>query len=247
MKKSNLRRNILIGTAVFIIGVVIVVMMVYNGVVLLNNPSREDYPVRGVDVSSYQGNIDWRALAAQGIQFAFIKATEGSGYQDPCYAFNYEQATKTNLRVGAYHFFSFDSSGQTQFDNFASVVSESDSMLPPVVDVEFYGEKEKNPPDAKSVFCELNRLLNLLEEKYGCKPILYATEKSYKKYIREYFNGYNIWIRSVVTEPRVLSDKQWTFWQYTNRATLQGYQGKEKYIDMNVFNGDQSEFDQYGK
>ena len=50
----------------------------YNGVVLFNNPSNMEFPVRGVDVSSYQGTIDWNVLASQNIQFAFIKATEGN-------------------------------------------------------------------------------------------------------------------------------------------------------------------------
>jgi hypothetical protein len=71
-----------------------------------NHPNRGIYPVRGVDVSSYQGIIDWNALAGQNIGFAFIKATEGNRYRDDCFSENWEQARQTDLLVGAYHFFS---------------------------------------------------------------------------------------------------------------------------------------------
>ena len=90
----------------------------FTGVLKLNTPSRERYPVRGVDVSSWQGEIDWPTLAGQSLSFAFIKATEGSGFTDPRFSYNWEEARKTALRVGAYHFFSYDSPGKTQADNF---------------------------------------------------------------------------------------------------------------------------------
>lgn len=75
-----------------------------------------------MDVSSWQGEIDWPTLAGQGLSFAFIKATEGSGFTDPRFSYNWEQARKTALRVGAYHFFSYDSPGETQADNFIAAV-----------------------------------------------------------------------------------------------------------------------------
>ena len=69
--------------------------------------------VRGVDVSQYQGEIDWDALAAQDVRFAYIKATEGSSYVDPRLAGNWAGAALAGIPAGAYHFFSFDSSGGT--------------------------------------------------------------------------------------------------------------------------------------
>lgn len=68
--------------------------LVSNGIILLNNPSSSTYPIRVVDVSSYQG-----------VSFAFIKATEGSGFVDEHFAYNYSRAQKAGLRAGAYHFF----------------------------------------------------------------------------------------------------------------------------------------------
>ncbi len=243
---ERMKKKIIVSVIIFAICVVAVfALLIYKGTMLLNNPSRNDYPVRGIDVSSYQGEIDWRVIAAQGIDFAFIKATEGSSYVDPNFAANLSGAEKTDLRVGAYHFFSYDSGGETQADNFISVVPKTDGMLPPVVDFEFYGDKESNLPEKTSVQKELQILLDRLEEQYGLKPIIYATEKSYELYISGAFDNYGIWIRNVVFKPKLDDGRDWTFWQYTNRETLKGYEGEEKYIDMNVFSGTAEEFESY--
>lgn len=243
-KKVILSLSIALLAAALLCGAAFV--SVWNGWILLNSPSKEAYPVRGVDVSAYQGKIDWQVLSQQGnISFAFIKATEGSTYIDPCFAYNYAQAQKTDLRIGAYHFFSFDSPGKTQGKNFISTVAKTENMLPPVVDLEFYGDKAKNPPSAESVHAELNDLLYMLEQHYGRKPILYVTEESYSHYIQGYYAGYDIWYRNVISPKGLPDGRPWTFWQYTNRETLDGYTGEETFIDMNVFFGTQGEFKQY--
>lgn len=219
--------------------------LVWNGTILLNNPSQSRYPVRGVDVSRYQGQIDWNVLASNDISFAFIKATEGNSHVDSCFSYNYEEARKTGLRVGAYHFFSYDSEGQTQAEHYIAVVEKTDGMLPPVIDLEFYGAKEQNPPAQDQVRQELTIMLGRLEEYYGMKPIIYATEKSYKQYLANAFQEYDIWIRNVITSPHLSDRREWTFWQYTNRGKLEGYQGDENYIDMNVFHGSREDFQNY--
>ena len=76
----------------------------------------------GVDVSAFQGKIDWHILAGESISFAFIKATEGSGYVDDNFEDNWRKASQTDLKIGAYHFFSYDSSGLTQAENFIQTV-----------------------------------------------------------------------------------------------------------------------------
>ena len=221
--------------------------LIWNGIILLNHPSMEEYPVRGVDVSSYQGKIDWQTLSSQNLSFAFIKATEGSSFVDPCFAYNYEEAQKTDLRIGAYHFFSYDSSGKNQAEHFISTVNKIEGMLPPVIDLEFYGDKEKNPPEPKVVRKQLDSMLKKLEDYYGQKPMIYATEKSYSLYLAGAYEEYDIWIRNVITGPSLADNREWTFWQYTNRERLKGYEGKEQYIDLNVFNGTLEEFAAYGK
>ena len=224
-----------------------VALLYYFGVLKYNNPSLTQYPVRGVDVSSYQGDINWEILSQQSIAFAFIKATEGSSSVDRCFEINFNNALQTDLRVGAYHFFSFDSSGETQADNFIANVPKARATLPPVVDFEFYADKKKNPPNPYNLREELNILLNRLENRYEVKPIIYATKESYNLYLSGYYDGYDIWVRSVFTAPKSFENQSWTFWQYTNRERLDGYKGTERYIDMNVFNGTADEFSNYAK
>lgn len=217
----------------------------FFGVFQLNRPSADKYPIRGVDVSSYQGIIDWQTLSAQKIDFAFIKATEGSSYTDEFFADNYKNALQTDLQVGAYHFFSYDSSGKTQAENFISAVEPVDGMLPPVIDVEFYGDKARNLPDRTEVVRELTDMVRILTEHYRQTPIIYATEKSYRLYIAEQFPDCDIWIRNVISKPTLSDGREWTFWQYTDRMKLEGYNGKERFIDMNVFYGGAEAFAAY--
>ena len=222
-----------------------VFLLVWNGVILLNGAAAERYEIRGVDVSSYQGEIDWDVLSSQNISFVFIKATEGSSFVDKNFDANFSGAQKTELAVGAYHFFSYDSSGQTQAENFIKTVTPFDGMLPPVIDLEFYGEKETNPPDRASVEQQLKTMLAVLETHYGQKPILYATEKSYELYLSNDYREYDIWIRNVITNPKMSDGRAWMFWQYSNRGRINGYNGEEEYIDLNVFNGSAEEYNLY--
>lgn len=216
-------------------------LLFYTGVLQINNPSKKKYPVRGVDVSAYQGDIDWQILSNQEIDFAYIKATEGSSFVDGKFSYNWSEASKTKLRVGAYHFFSLESLGETQVENFIEAVSEIENMLPPVVDVEPYGNF--NSIEQRNID-ELKVWLNLVEEHYGVRPIIYTTEKYYS-FLRDNLDGYEFWLRSVYSVPR--KDKDWCIWQYSNRKRLKGYNGKEKYIDMNVFYGTKEEFALFGK
>lgn len=219
----------------------------YAGVLFFNNPSYEKYPIRGVDVSSYQGAIDWDVIESQNIRFAFIKATEGSSFVDPWFHENYENTVNSGIRVGAYHFFSFDSGGDTQADNFIREVKKLNNMLPPVIDIEFYDDKRSNPPDRESVTEQLNVFITKIEEAYAIKPIIYAVYETYNLYIKDDFADCGIWIRDVFSFPKLPDSRDWTFWQYTDRAKLSGYNGEEKHIDLNSFCGTEEQFENYGK
>ena len=201
------------------------------------------YEVIGVDVSHYQGSIDWEKLAGQNLDFAFIKATEGSSHIDECFYDNWKEAGKTGLYIGAYHFFSFDSDGSRQAQFYIDTVGDLSGKIAPVVDVEFYGDKEKNPPGKDEVVEQLSRMLETLEEYYQVKPVIYTTYKVYNAYIKDAFEEYPLWIRNVYYQPLITAGKEWIFWQYTDTAVLEGYQGTEKYIDMNVFRGTREELE----
>ena len=218
---------------------VLLAALFFAGVLQFNRPSRERYPVRGVDVSHYQGEIDWEVLSAQGISFAYIKATEGSSSADERFVFNFSEAQKTGLRIGAYHFFSFESAGKTQAENFISAVEPIPGMLPPAADVEPYGSFRELTP---GVLNELSVWLSTVEEHYGKKPVIYTTAAYYET-IREAFPEHGIWLRSVYGKPS--GKTEWTFWQYSDRMKLNGYDGDEKFIDMNVFAGTEEDLAAY--
>ncbi len=237
-----MKRKILITLALFFLACMAMIFL-YTGVIHINNPSKKKYPIRGVDVSHYQGEIDWDQLQEENIQFAYIKATEGSRSKDEQFDKNWQEAQGRSLRIGAYHFFSLDSSGTDQAENFCSTVTVVDGMLPPVVDIEPYGKyNDVEQIDQEKMITELNAYLKSIESFYGVRPVIYTTEKWWSM-LQEEFNDYNLWIRDVYSKPSPSLD--WTFWQYSNRHVLSGYCGIERYIDMNVYCGSEEEFYAY--
>ena len=226
----------------FVCMLLVLGFLLQQGILLLNNPSHRQYPVRGVDVSAWQGDIDWQALSGQGIQFAYIKATEGSTWKDERFLENWLDAGSTTLAVGAYHFLSFESDGEAQAQNFIDAVPNQPDSLPCAVDVELYGKYMNAPPSKEQVDDLLKPLLARLESHYGRKPILYCTQQAYRLYIRDGYSDYPLWIRNVFTAPSLGEGQRWTFWQYADRGRLRGYKGRERFIDMNVFRGSVDDF-----
>ena len=188
------------------------------------------YEVQGVDVSHFQGDIDWNVLEEQGISFAYIKATEGSSYVDPYLDKNYQGIRNTDLEYGFYHFLSLESSPETQFENFKAAVGEYHMDIIPAIDIEWYGDKRKNPPEKEVVLSTLLQMVSLFEQEYGQKPVVYTTQSYYFKYFRGEKPDFPLWIRNVYVSPF----QDWTIWQYTDRAAMNGYYGDEKYIDRDV-------------
>lgn len=241
-----MKKKLWAGAVLFLLfDIVLFGILIYQRKIVINRPSEEEYPIRGVDVSYYQGQIDWQVLAGEDIDFAFIKATEGSGHTDTKFEENWKQAGKTGLKRGAYHFFSFESSGKAQAEHFISVVPKTAGDLAPVVDIEFYGDRFYNRPDVEETRAELQSLLDTLEAYYGVTPIIYATESSYSAYVRGAFDRYPLWIRNVYFSPNMGMPGKWTFWQYDSEAKLQGYSGEEEYIDLNVFYGSEKEWSRF--
>ena len=217
----------------------------WRGLLLLSHESNPDqWEVFGVDVSSYQGVVDWPVLAAQGVDFAFIKATEGSTLRDGRFADNWTGAQAAGVRVGAYHFLSYDTPGETQADNFIDMVPVTEGALPPVVDIEFYGDYLEQPPEKEHVRSILDPLLERLEAHYGVKPILYVTYRSYYLYLAgSGYGEYPIWCSSPTVFPLVPG---WDFWQYSHTARQEGYNGSQDRIDLNIFRGSREQFQRFG-
>jgi lysozyme len=190
----------------------------------------------GVDISEYQADVDMDTLREQGITFIYMKATEGSGHVDGRFAQNWKNAQESGIPAGAYHFFSFDSDGKIQAQHFIDVVGDLNGDLIPAVDVEWYGDKEKNPPEKEEVVESLRRFVELIEKEYGVKPLIYASGDVYDRYIKGEFDDCLRWVRSVYYPVSWDADDNWVIWQYSDRGIMDGYSGGEQYIDLNVLN-----------
>lgn len=192
--------------------------------------------LKGVDISSYQADVDMRTLSDQGVRFAYIKATEGSSHRDEMFSKNWKNASETSLKVGAYHFFSFESSGETQANNYIETVGSLKGKLIPAVDVEIYGKFKENPPEKDDVTRQLKILLAVLEDEYKVKPMIYVQKDFYDKYLKEEFKDYPLWARNVFFPVYLEFGGDWMIWQYKDRGKLEGYSGGEEFIDFDVLN-----------
>lgn len=202
------------------------------------------YEIKGVDVSSYQGKVNWRTMEQQDIAFAFIKATEGSSHVDRRFEENWNNVWKTNLRAGAYHFMSFDTPASRQADNFIRQVRKKKRMLPPVVDVELYGTYTTHHPDRQKVWSILDPLLKRLKQEYGMDPVIYTNTSLYRKYIQGRYKN-EIWIADLTVQQPMSDGTKWTFCQYSIQGRMKGYSGGVKSIDLDVFYGNRMAFFRY--
>lgn len=191
--------------------------------------------IMGVDVSSYQENVNFRELKRQGVEFVYIKATEGSSHVDSSFKEKWKAAKDAEILSGAYHYFSYHSSGVTQAENFIKVVGGVEGRLIPAVDMELTVEEVYNPPEKEDVVRGLKAFLAVVEEEYGVKPLIYAQKDYWDKYLADDFDDYPRWARNVFYPVWVDAGDDWAVWQYCDKGELTGYSG-EKYIDLNVVN-----------
>lgn len=200
-----------------------------------------NHPVHGVDVSRYQGAVNWGAARRAGIQFAFIKATEGGDHSDPMFRTYWAQTRAAGIPRSAYHFFYFCRSGAEQARWYIANVPRESGMLPPVLDLEWVHNSRtcRFKPSPAEVRAEAMSFINTIAAHYGQRPVVYTTVDFYHD------NGLRalpveFWLRSVADHPRnIYPGQRWTFWQYTGTGTAPGFTGN---VDLNVFGGSQAQF-----
>lgn len=192
------------------------------------------FDVHGIDISHHQGDIDWNRLsqnrnAAIPLYFVFMKATEGGDHSDDRFVENFSAARAHGFIRGAYHFYIPSTDAVKQADFFIQSVALDSGDLPPVLDVEMIGEKEK-----KEFQRDVKRWLECVESHYGVKPILYTSYKFKERYLNDSaFNVYPYWIAHYYVDS-VKYRGRWDFWQHTDVGTVPGI---EKEVDLDVFNG----------
>ena len=183
----------------------------------------------GIDASHHQGAINWRAVANDGITFAYLKATEGTSYTDPTFAQHRAEALDLGLRIGGYHYFQLCSSGAEQAAHFASVLGDlgAGNLLPGAVDLELAGSCA-TPPPRDVLLTEVRTFLEQVEAMTGREPVVYLYPEFEEEYgVAGELGDYRQWVRSLDGRP----DREWWIWQQTDSGSVTGVAGP---VDVNV-------------
>lgn len=186
---------------------------------VLHTPNRQ---IMGIDVSHYQGSIDWREVARSGnVHYVYVKATEGADLVDNTLRTNLHGARRAGLKVGVYHFYIPNSSPQLQFQNLQQNVRLHDIDLIPIIDIERRGR------DALPVFQRnLRNFIQMVERHYGVKPILYCSRDFYNKYLSGPFTNYKYMIARYHPDvPQLCDDAAFVMWQYSSTSYVRGIRG----------------------
>jgi lysozyme len=200
------------------------------------------YPVHGIDASRWQGTIDWQTARANGVSFAFFKATEGGDVIDPAFDRYWHAAGQAGIPRGAYHYFYFCRPAIEQARWFIRHVPRSKGALPPVLDMEWNAHSPTctKRPNAAHVRAEAKIFMDALERHYGQRPIIYTTVDFYKDNQMSRLAGYEFWLRSVAGHPaQVYPGQAWSFWQYSGTGLVPGIAGK---VDVNAFAGSRAQW-----
>lgn len=195
-----------------------------------------NYPIHGIDASRYQGEIDFATARANGVSFAFLKATEGGDHLDPGWAINAPRARAAGVPVGAYHFYYFCREPAEQARWFIKNVNRQPGDLPPVLDMEWNHQSScKARPDPETVRANIREFSAIVAAHYGTRPVVYVTPDFYEHNALGSLAGTEFWLRSVAAHPSErYPEERWTFWQYTGTGVARGVKGK---VDLNAFAG----------
>lgn len=202
----------------------------------------EGYEIHGIDISHYQGKIDWEQLTNAMIKgcpvrFVIIKSTEGSSRLDENFRENFNQARDFGFIRGVYHFWSNKSTAREQAYYFLDQVHLTDGDLPPVLDIE-HKPADKSVEDFQR---DVLTWLHIVEDKYHVKPIIYTYYKFKEQYLSApVFEDYPYWIAHYYVD-KVQYKGKWKFWQHTDVGKLPGIKG---YVDFNIYNGSYYELKQ---
>lgn len=195
------------------------------------------YAVHGIDAARFQKSINWNTARRSGVNFAFLKATEGGDLLDTGFKDHWRSAGRAGVLRGAYHFYYFCTSPEVQAKWFIRNVPRG-NMLPPVLDMEW------NPfsptcahvrPPAREVRTQMRRWLRIVSDHYGQTPIIYTTPKFYRENQLGKLRGFEFWLRSTAKRPaETFPGQRWTFWQYSSTGIINGIEGE---VDLNAFHG----------
>ena len=185
----------------------------------------------GIDISHYQGTINWVELSTTGhcINYIFIRATMGADGIDLNFANNWANAKENNYLRGAYHYYRPNENSVVQFENFSKMVTLEPGDLPPVLDIEKMGKYGK-----ENLVAGILNWLRLAEKHYGVIPIVYTGSHFYRIYLKDRIDAYPLWI-AAYSEAQQIHNIDWKFHQFSDKMKVKGI---DAYVDGNSFNGE---------
>lgn len=207
----------------------------------------DKYPVHGIDVSKWQGDIDWNEVRRAGVAFSFIKSTEGGDHTDSRFSDYWRGARAAGIPHAPYHFYYFCTPAADQARWFIANTPRISAQMPPVLDVEWnHASKTCNKrPDPATVRSEMKIWMDLVARHYGKQPIIYTTVDFHRENLDGHFRAYQFWLRSVAAHPQdIYPDHPWTFWQYTGTGIMPGIKGN---TDINAFAGSKKQWQDWLK
>lgn len=228
-------------SSLFGIGGFCLVLILYLSFFQHRSASATEYPIKGFDVSHHQGDIQWKKISPKTYQFVYLKATEGGDFKDRKFQDNWLQAREQGFLVGAYHFYRICRDGKIQAQNFIETVPNKDNALPPVIDLE-YDSNCINTFTKEQLLQEIQIMHDQVYQHYGKQPIFYISKSFYNIILAGEFKNTPLWVREYKGKPDLKDNPKWLIWQHTNQGKITGV---PTVVDMNVFNGDEKEWQQF--
>lgn len=188
--------------------------------------------VYGIDVSEYQGTIDWDLVKTVEdsfpVSFVFVRATAGKDRVDKRFKENWNHSKNKVIR-GAYHYYRPNENSLQQANLFIKTVRLESGDLPPVLDIENLPKTQS----MDSLKVGLKRWLHRVEQHYKVRPIIYSGERYYQDFLKKDFPEYTFWIANYNFWVESISP-DWLFWQFSEKAKVSGIKGG---VDVNIYNG----------
>lgn len=197
-------------------------------------PRVDMYEIRGLDLSAHNGDVDFDKVREAGYEFVYLKATEGVRFKDVRFERNAAAARRAGLKVGAYHFFRFDSPAYMQALNLAHSVRMQPVDLPLVIDIEQWTNPTGHSAD--SVLRHAAQMARVLESQ-GHRVMFYTNKQGQTRWMKRDLEEYPLWICSLIDIP---NPRAYALWQHSHSGSVPGVRGN---VDLNVFCGSREEWE----
>jgi GH25 family lysozyme M1 (1,4-beta-N-acetylmuramidase) len=199
--------------------------------------------VKGIDVSKWQGTIDWDEVAADGVEYAIIRVSDGLGYIDEQFERNWSEAARVGLVRGTYQFFRSDEDPTAQAELLLERMGPlAPGDFPPTIDLEST-DGIGNAERIRRVHTWMDRVM----ADVGARPFIYSGKYWWQDNMATTeFNEHPRWHAQYTSAdcPNLATQwPDWQFWQHSSTGRVQGIGGGNSNVDMNRFNGDRAALD----